>query len=202
MIVFREPAEVPEGFGPAVVVIGKFDGVHAGHRTVLERARVDAAATGAEVVAVTFDRNPLSLLRPELCPESLVGATQKIQLLAETGIDATLLLRADMVFQSKSRVIGDHQNVVDFPAFAPYEFIPSKQLVNGRIALRDVDIGGAKWEFALWGKNILNNRKPIAVNEQGEDAAGNPAVVRERTYLTPLAWQAPRSVRFMVQYDF
>ena len=50
--------------------------------------------------------------------------------------------------------------------------------------------------------NLLNNRKPIAVNEQGEDAAGNPAVVRERTYLTPLAWQAPRSVRFMVQYDF
>ena len=102
MIVFREPAEVPEGFGPAVVVIGKFDGVHGGHRTVLERARVDAAATGAEVVAVTFDRNPLSLLRPELCPESLVGATQKIQLLAETGIDATLLLRFDEALASLS----------------------------------------------------------------------------------------------------
>ena len=47
--------------------------------------------------------------------------------------------------------------VVDFPAFAPYEFIPNKQLVNGRIALRDVEIGGGKWEFALWGKNILNS---------------------------------------------
>ncbi|BDV30207.1 bifunctional riboflavin kinase/FAD synthetase [Microbacterium terricola] len=94
MIVFHEPAEVPAGFGPSVVAIGKFDGVHAGHRAILERARVDAA-TGAKVVAVTFDRNPLALLRPELCPESLIGATQKIQLLAETGIDATLMLRFD-----------------------------------------------------------------------------------------------------------
>lgn len=95
MIVFRDPADVPEGFGPSVVAIGKFDGVHAGHRAVLERARVDAASGGTRVVAVTFDRNPLALLRPELCPESLIGVTQKLQLLAETRIDATLMLRFD-----------------------------------------------------------------------------------------------------------
>lgn len=95
MIVFRDPSEVPTGFGPSVVAIGKFDGVHSGHRAVLDRARVDAATGGARVVAVTFDRNPLALLRPELCPENLIGVHQKIQLLAETGIDATLLLRFD-----------------------------------------------------------------------------------------------------------
>ena len=72
-IVFRDPAEVPEGFGPSVVAIGKFDGVHSGHRAVIERARVDAAIGNARVVAVTFDRNPLALLRPELCPENLIG---------------------------------------------------------------------------------------------------------------------------------
>ncbi len=100
MIVFHEPSEVPAGFGPSVVAIGKFDGVHAGHRAVIERARVDAATGGAKVVAVTFDRNPLALLRPELCPESLLGATQKLQLLAETGIDATLMLRFDEALAS------------------------------------------------------------------------------------------------------
>lgn len=95
MIVFGDPVHVPAGFGPSVVAIGKFDGVHAGHRTVIERALVEAASDGAQVVAVTFDRNPLALLRPEICPESLIGATQKLQLLSETGIDATLLLRFD-----------------------------------------------------------------------------------------------------------
>ncbi|MBN9154390.1 MAG: bifunctional riboflavin kinase/FAD synthetase [Microbacterium sp.] len=95
MIVFHDPAEVPDGFGPSVVAIGKFDGVHAGHRAVLERARVDAATGGAKVVAVTFDRNPLSILRPEACPESVIGMHQKLRLLEETGIDATLMLRFD-----------------------------------------------------------------------------------------------------------
>lgn len=95
MIVFRHPDDVPAGFGPSVVAIGKFDGVHAGHRAVIDRARVDAAASGARVVAVTFDRNPLSVLRPEMCPDSLIGVTQKLQMLAETGIDATLMLTFD-----------------------------------------------------------------------------------------------------------
>lgn len=102
MIVFRDPAEVPAGFGPSIVAIGKFDGVHAGHRAVLERARVDAAGTGAPVVAVTFDRHPLSLLRPEICPPDVVGVSQKLRLLAETGIDATLLLRFDESLASLS----------------------------------------------------------------------------------------------------
>ena len=95
MIVFHDPSEVPAGFGPSVVAIGKFDGVHSGHRAVLDRARVDAATGGARVVAVTFDRNPLAVLRPDVCPEDLIGVHQKVQLLAETGIDATLVLRFD-----------------------------------------------------------------------------------------------------------
>ncbi len=95
MIVFRNPGEVPAGFGPSVVAIGKFDGVHAGHRVILERAKVDAATRGAQVVAVTFDRNPLSVLRPDRCPPDLVGLTQKLRLLAETGIDATMVLTFD-----------------------------------------------------------------------------------------------------------
>ncbi len=49
--------------------------------------------------------------------------------------------------------------------------------------------------------NVFNSRKPISVNEIGEDAGGNPATVAN-TYLTPTSWQTPRSVRFMVQYDF
>lgn len=95
MIVFRSPAEVPAGFGPSVVAIGKFDGVHTGHRAVIDRARVDAATGDARVVAVTFDRNPLALLRPEICPENLIGVHQKLAQLELAGVDATLMLTFD-----------------------------------------------------------------------------------------------------------
>jgi len=95
VIVFREPGDVPADFGRSVVVIGKFDGVHSGHRAVIDRARVTATDAGARVVAVTFDRNPLSLLRPELCPDPLSSVDQKLALLADAGVDATLVLRFD-----------------------------------------------------------------------------------------------------------
>ena len=95
MIVFRGPDDVPAHYGPSVVAIGKFDGVHAGHRALIDRAKVDAATDGARVVAVTFDRNPLAILHPEKCPDDLVGVTQKLRLLAETGVDATMVLTFD-----------------------------------------------------------------------------------------------------------
>jgi iron complex outermembrane receptor protein len=75
--------------------------------------------------------------------------------------DATLMLRADMTFQSKMRISPNPLIDTQHPAFIPFKYMPSKQLVNGRIALRDVEIGGANVEFALWGKNILDNKKPL-----------------------------------------
>jgi riboflavin kinase/FMN adenylyltransferase len=95
MIVFRSPAEIPTGYGPSVVTVGKFDGVHTGHRSVIDQVRASADRRGAQAVVVTFDRNPLAVLRPQACPPDVVGPTQKERLLAETGIDATLVLTFD-----------------------------------------------------------------------------------------------------------
>lgn len=95
MIVFRDAAEVPADFGRSAVAIGKFDGVHAGHRAVIERLKADAASTGSRAVAVTFDRNPLAVLRPDRCPENVVSVERKLELLGALGLDATLLLTFD-----------------------------------------------------------------------------------------------------------
>lgn len=100
MIVFRDPADVPADFGRSVVAIGKFDGVHVGHRAVIERMREDASAIGARTVAVTFDRNPLEVLRPDLCPENVVATERKIELLGEFDLDATLVLTFDRALAS------------------------------------------------------------------------------------------------------
>lgn len=102
MIVFRDIAEVPADFGPSVVAIGKFDGVHAGHRAVIARVKDLAASTGARAVAVTFDRNPLAVLRPDRCPENVVSVDRKLELLGELGLDATLLLTFDEELASRS----------------------------------------------------------------------------------------------------
>ncbi|PRA83146.1 bifunctional riboflavin kinase/FAD synthetase [Microbacterium sp. MYb66] len=102
MIVFRSPEEVPAGFGPSAVAIGKFDGVHAGHRAVIQRLNEVAVATGSRSVAVTFDRNPLAILRPDRCPENVVTVERKLELLSELGIDATLVLTFDAQLAARS----------------------------------------------------------------------------------------------------
>jgi len=93
--VFRSIDEVPDGFGPSAVTIGKFDGVHSGHRAVIGRLREVAADRGLTAAVITFDRNPLELIAPEKCPASLVSNGQKLDLLAGTGIDATLMVAFD-----------------------------------------------------------------------------------------------------------
>jgi riboflavin kinase/FMN adenylyltransferase len=102
VIVFRDPEEIPADFGPSAVAIGKFDGVHAGHRAVIARLNERAAASGARAAAVTFDRNPLAILRPDRCPENVVTVERKLELLGELGLDATLVLTFDEELAARS----------------------------------------------------------------------------------------------------
>ncbi len=95
MQLFESLAEIPANFGPSVVSIGKFDGMHAGHRRVIAELLEVATHEQLTSVAVTFDRHPLSIVRPELCPAPLLSNAQKLELLAETGIEATLMLTFD-----------------------------------------------------------------------------------------------------------
>ena len=92
MLLVEGVRAVPAGLGPSAVTIGKFDGVHLGHRGVLAQLTSLAADRGLAPVVVTFDRHPLSLLRPEACPEALVSNDQRADLLGETDVAATLVL--------------------------------------------------------------------------------------------------------------
>lgn len=94
--------QVPAEFGPSAVTIGKFDGLHLGHRSVLRQLRELADERGLVATVVTFDRNPLQLLAPEKCPDALVGNAQKRQLLAGASVDATLMLHFDRQLADES----------------------------------------------------------------------------------------------------
>ena len=61
-----------------------------------------AARESLAATIVTFDRHPLALLRPEACPPPLVSNAQKVELLAGTGVDATLMLEFDRAFSEQS----------------------------------------------------------------------------------------------------
>ncbi|MEA9986726.1 bifunctional riboflavin kinase/FAD synthetase [Subtercola sp. RTI3] len=102
MKVFTSLAGVPADFGPSAVTIGKFDGVHEGHRAVINELLRVARADNLVATVVTFDRHPLRLLAPERAPVALVGNEQKLDLLSDTGLDAALMLTFDQAFAALS----------------------------------------------------------------------------------------------------
>ena len=76
----------------AVITIGAYDGVHRGHRAVIAQVQARAAELGARSVVVTFDRHPASVIRPDAAPRLLTNPAQKLGLLADTGVDATVVV--------------------------------------------------------------------------------------------------------------
>jgi riboflavin kinase/FMN adenylyltransferase len=79
----------------SVITIGAYDGVHRGHQAVIAQVRELAATTGARSVVVTFDRHPATIVRPESAPRLLTGPDQRLELLAATGVDATVVVPFD-----------------------------------------------------------------------------------------------------------
>ena len=92
MQVFHQLEDVPAGYGPTLVSVGNFDGVHRAHRSVLHEIVSRAKADGARAVAVTFDPHPMRILRPDSGLKLLTPTPEKLRLLGETGVDAVLLL--------------------------------------------------------------------------------------------------------------
>jgi len=92
MKIFRSLHELPTDFGPVVATIGNFDGVHCGHRWVIDQVNARTRSLGLQSLGLTFDPHPVRVLRPEL-PHSLITPLEpKLQLLSTTGLDAVLVL--------------------------------------------------------------------------------------------------------------
>lgn len=81
---------VPRDGIPSAVSIGKFDGVHLGHRAVIDTLR--ERANGDRVVVVTFDKNPLSVVDPSRVPDQVVSTRQKVEALTALGVDLVVVI--------------------------------------------------------------------------------------------------------------
>jgi len=92
MQLFHRLEEIPPDFGPSVVSVGNFDGVHRAHQRVLGELMVRSRQKQAKSVAVTFEPHPMRILRPDSALKLLTSTPEKLRLLELTGIDAVLLL--------------------------------------------------------------------------------------------------------------
>jgi riboflavin kinase/FMN adenylyltransferase len=121
---------------PSVVSIGNFDGVHQGHRAILDTVVRRARETGCRSVAVTFSPHPIRFLAPYKAPKLISTLDQKIRWIEATGIDWLVVLNFD---ETLSRL-------------SPQEFI-AKYLIES-LAARSVCVG-SNFNFGYRGSGSV-----------------------------------------------
>jgi riboflavin kinase/FMN adenylyltransferase len=77
---------------PSAVALGAFDGIHLGHRAILGTAVTQARLHGLQALACTFDPHPIEVLQPERAPVPITTLDERLELIAETGIDTTVVV--------------------------------------------------------------------------------------------------------------
>jgi riboflavin kinase/FMN adenylyltransferase len=74
-----------------IVAVGNFDGVHGGHRALLERARDEARARGVPALALTFEPHPRSVFRPQSAVFRLTPLAAKTRVISALGLDGVIV---------------------------------------------------------------------------------------------------------------
>src|ERR1041384_313984 len=83
----------PARWSHPVLALGNFDGVHRGHRKILDRVRRVASEHGATSLVMTFDPHPPRVVRPDKAPPLLMTKEQKLEALGDAGLQGAAIVR-------------------------------------------------------------------------------------------------------------
>ena len=83
----------PSRWSQPVLALGNFDGVHRGHRKILDRLKRVAGERGATSVVMTFDPHPPRIVRPDKAPPLLMTKEQKLEALGAAGVHGAAIVR-------------------------------------------------------------------------------------------------------------
>jgi len=92
MQIVRGLESFPPDSAPSAVALGAFDGIHLGHRAILGTAVTQARHDKLRALACTFDRHPMEVLQPDRAPLPITTLEERLELIAETGIDTTVVI--------------------------------------------------------------------------------------------------------------
>ncbi len=92
MQIVRGLESFPPDSAPSAVALGAFDGIHLGHRAILGTAVTQARHDTLRALACTFDRHPMEVLQPDRAPLPITTLEERLELIAETGIDTTVVI--------------------------------------------------------------------------------------------------------------
>ena len=105
--------DVPADLGPTVATLGNFDGVHRGHRAVVETVTRLAHERGLASVAVTFDPHPVAVLHPERAPAAIASLEHRLDLLEELGLDGVVVIEFTREYAQLTPEAFVHETFVD-----------------------------------------------------------------------------------------
>jgi riboflavin kinase / FMN adenylyltransferase len=123
MQVVRDPLRAPDLPRGGVATIGNFDGVHLGHRRILEAVVADARVAGRPSIAITFEPHPLAVLRPDRAPRRIQTLRQKEEAIEALGLEWLLVIPFTR----------------DFSLTEPEDFV--KDFLCARLAIARLHIG-------------------------------------------------------------
>jgi riboflavin kinase/FMN adenylyltransferase len=96
MVIQRHPPH--QAAAPVALTIGNFDGVHVGHRAMIDRLRDSARRLGVTPCVMTFEPHPREFFAPDQAPTRLTSLREKLEVLAELGVEQVLVCRFDYDF--------------------------------------------------------------------------------------------------------